>query len=219
MKQLVDTYEFTDAEGQLLFRKERFETSEGKRFRYRCPCKVPLKVRRELPPERWKLWSSHKPNDQNWKGCVGAVVADHHLFIPRPLARGKAVWWTEGEKDARTLCGLGARAVSTHQGAGHSTPEQAAVVARAGVRGVWVAMDRDVPGARDAWDRYLFLKDLGVRARIVLPFYENDGADMTDHFGTGMKVKDLIEPPLSWVEEQASKYTRRIGAAYGYEVA
>jgi hypothetical protein len=80
-------------------------------------------------------------------------------------------------------------------------------------------MDRDVPGARDAWDRYTFLRDLGVRARIVIPAVTVDGADLTDHWAAGFRKKDLIEPPLDWVEEMAGKYTRRIGAAYGYGVA
>lgn len=218
MKTLIDTYDFFGDDGELLFRKERFLTSYGKTFRYRCPCRVPAGARRELAPERWKAWTSHKPNDQRWKGCRGSVNADHYLFIPRPLPRGAVVWWPEGEKDARTLCGLGALAVSTHQGAGHSSPEQAAQLARKGVRGVWLAMDRDVPGAKDVWDRYLNLQAVNVRARIVMAAMPVDAADITDHFAAGLRKKDLIEPPLDWVQEQASKYTVRTGAAYGYEV-
>lgn len=216
MKTLVDTYLFMDGE-RVLFKKERFLLEDGsKSFRYVCPCRVPEKYRNA---ERWALGKHHKPNRNGWKGCIGDVDADEWLFIPRPLPRGEVVWWAEGEKDARTLCGLGARAVSTHQGAGHSTPEQAAQLARAGVRGVWVCMDNDIPGARDAWDRYEFLQALGVKARIVMPGVGHTAADITDHFSAGLKKNDLIEPPLEWVELQANKYTRSIGVRMGYEVA
>lgn len=96
---LVDTYEFRDALGNLLFQKQRFVDEDGRKtFR-----------QRRIDQETGE-----------WVSNLDGV--DKVLYnLPRICAArdaGKTIWVVEGEKDANTLIALGYDATTMPGGAG-----------------------------------------------------------------------------------------------------
>jgi 5S rRNA maturation endonuclease (ribonuclease M5) len=111
------------------------------------------------------------------------------------LAEAGRVYWTEGEKDADRLVGLGLRATTTPGGAANFRPEYAEPVKAAGVAEVIVLPDRDEAGDRYAEAVTRALLARGLRVKLVhlpgLAWQAKSGPDVSDWLDAGHTVAEL----------------------------
>ena len=202
----VCKYWFTDSDGTRLFAKVRYELQDTvagprkKTFRYWDP-----DTRRfQKPP------------------YADAYLYRLHEVAPAAVA-GKTIHWAEGEKDADALAAAGVAATSHHQGAGHVTLDQAALLTEARRVVLWVDKDIDhwEVGAYDACLRYNLLIDAGVRAgrlRLVKARGRSN-KDAADHLAAGFTVAQALSVDPLRLAEVARNYTPSAGRKAGYRHA
>ena len=165
---LIATYDYRDAEGNLLFQKQRFVDEQGKKtFRQR---------RLDKETGEWSYQLGEVPRVLYRLPEVAAAVA-----------QGKPVWVVEGEKDADTLVELGFEATTMPNGAGTWLDIHTETLAGAEV---FIIADNDEVGRKHANQVVKELKDAGCTVRPCLPA---DGyKDITDMVDAGLTTKNLV---------------------------
>ncbi len=169
---LLATYDYRDVDGDLLFQKQRFVYSDGKKtFRQRRP-----------------------RGNGGWEYSLGDTPKVLYRLpqVAAAAASGEMVFVVEGEKDADTLVACGHVATTNPGGAGKwlDLHTQALVGAD-----VWVVRDNDDPGAAHAVEVCEALKAAGIKVTLLAP---PDGhKDVTDFFDAGGRLEELVfwEPP------------------------
>lgn len=164
--QVVRTYDYTDADGTLLFQVVRFEPKD---FRQRQPD--------GMGGWQWNL-----------KGVTSKPL--YHLpAVLKAVDAGNDVWLCEGEKDAERLQADlpdGAVATTIPGGAGKWRDEHTNTLADAFVT---IVADNDGPGRAHAELVRAALEGVALEARVVLPAH---GKDAADHLAAGHTISDFV---------------------------
>jgi len=163
---LVATYDYRDADGTLLFQKQRFTNQDNRKtFRQR-----------------------RKDENGNWVYSLGDVPKVLYR-LPEVIAAAQAgdvVWVVEGEKDADTIKALGGTATTMPGGAGKWLDIHTQALKGAEV---YIVRDNDEVGTKHAVDVYHALVLQGITATLCKPF---DGIkDVTDFVDAGHDLEDL----------------------------
>lgn len=179
---LVATYDYRDADGTLLFQKQRFTNQDNRKtFRQR-----------------------RKDENGNWVYSLGDVPKVLYR-LPEVIAAAQAgdvVWVVEGEKDADTIKALGGTATTMPGGAGKWLDIHTQALKGAEV---YIVRDNDEVGTKHAVDVYHALVAQGITATLCKPF---DGIkDVTDFVDAGHDLEDLQiwdsdSPVLETVQEE-----------------
>lgn len=165
---LVKVYNYYDADGTLLFQKQRFVDQFGK-----------------------KTFRQRKPDGRGgWSYSLGDVPKVlYHL--PRVLAAkagGEHIWVVEGEKDADAVIAAGEVATTMPNGAGSWQQLHTDFLAGANVT---IVADNDQPGLDHAFDVYRKLLAAGCTVNICRP---PDGAkDVAELLGRGDPLGLLLD--------------------------
>ncbi len=196
----VATYRYTDHNGRTLFEKRRYEFLD------------PIGDVRE---KTFRYWD---PATQRMRKPSGADRCLYRIPSLRvALRRGRPIHLPEGEKDADALREAGVVATSHHQGAGHSTLDQARLLRRASRVVLW--MDRDSPnpevGAYDVALRYNNLISAGLRPDQLTIVGARTGKDPFDHL-QHHNMDDSIEIDREWLSSTAWRFTKRSAREKGY---
>jgi hypothetical protein len=177
---LVESYNYLDANGELLFQKMRYVDEEGnKSFRQR------------------------KPDGMGgWLYSLGDIpkVLYNLPAVLRAKEDESPIWVVEGEKDANTLTELGIIATTMPNGAGSWADIHTEALAGATVE---ILADNDEVGREHA--RFVFneLTKAGCNAQIwFTPKYK----DITDHLNAGLSINEL-EPMDDYEPEEGSGIT------------
>jgi hypothetical protein len=163
---LTHTYDYRDADGSLLFQKQRYAYSNGR-----------------------KTFRQRRPDGDGWSYSLGDTPKVLYR-LPQVLAAaagGGKVFVVEGEKDADTLCGLGWTATTMPGGAGKWLDIHTAALVGADV---WIVRDNDEVGKTHAVAVHEALMAAGVDAKLLAP---PDGhKDVTDFIDAGGTVEELV---------------------------
>ncbi|MDP3938175.1 MAG: hypothetical protein Q8R92_08555, partial [Deltaproteobacteria bacterium] len=121
-RRIVATYDYTDGAAALLYQVVKYE------------------------PKDFRLRRADGAGGWTWN------LKDVHRVLYRlpTLAEQACVYWTEGEKDADRLGGLGITATTSPGGAQAFRDEYAEQLARLGVQQVVILPDNDAPGRQYA---------------------------------------------------------------------
>ena len=171
-KEIEQTYDYLDADSELLFQVVRYRTAAGgKEFRQRRP--------HPEQPETW-VW--------NLQGISRPVL--YHLPDVRAAGPEQWIWVVEGEKDADRLRGLGLVATTSPMGANkwraHHTREMRG-------RQVAVIPDNDEAGISHAEKIAAAVWEVGTNVKVLnLPELPDKG-DVSDWLDAGHTVDELDE--------------------------
>lgn len=165
---LVKSYDYRDAEGNLLFQKQRFVDEQGKKtFRQR---------RLDKQTGEWSYQLGEVPR-----------VLYRLPEVAEAVRQGKPIWLVEGEKDVDTLVDLGFEATTMPNGAGSWLDIHTETLAGAQV---FIIADNDEVGRKHANH---VVKELRAAGCTVHPCLPADGyKDVTDMVDAGLTTKDLI---------------------------
>jgi len=172
----VESYDYVDEYGKLLFQKVRYVESNGKKtFRQRKPS-----------------------SNGGWEYSLGDTpkVLYNLPAVIKAKETGHPIWVVEGEKDANTLTEMGLIATTMPGGAGkwldiHTEALSGAIVE--------IVADRDEIGIKHAKDVLARLISSGCDAQAwICPSHK----DITDHIVGGGQVSDLA--PLDDVSVDTS---------------
>jgi 5S rRNA maturation endonuclease (ribonuclease M5) len=161
---LVDTYDYTDLDGNLLFQKLRFVDENGK-----------------------KTFRQRRPVGDGWEYNLDGVdqVLYNLIEVADAVARGETIVVVEGEKDVETLRSLGKVATTMPGGAGKWRPEHTETLSGATVV---VISDNDEVGKTHALTVRDALTEAGANVKVLIP----DGVkDVTDLIEAGGSIKEL----------------------------
>jgi len=163
---LITEYNYVDADGKLLFQKQRFLDEDGK-----------------------KTFRQRKPDGTGgWDYSLGDTPKVLYNLPEVLLAAsdGEIVWVVEGEKDADTITDLGGVATTMPGGAGKwlDLHTEALIGAE-----VYVIRDNDSPGIDHAIKVYEALSSRGVDVTLCMPPLEYK--DVTDFVTDGGDLVDL----------------------------
>lgn len=163
---LVESYDYVDADGKILFQKLRYIDEEGKKtFRQR-------------------------KSDENggWEYSLGDTpkVLYNLPLVLAAKQEGIPIWLVEGEKDANTLASLGEIATTMPGGAGKWLDIHTEALAGAVIE---IIADHDEVGIAHARRVFETLIDAGCDAQIwMCP----EAKDVSDHISTGGELNELI---------------------------
>lgn len=167
----VSTYDYTDANGNLVFQVLRGRDAEGgKQFLQRHP---------------------DSTSRSGWCWKLAACLGDRrHLPYRLPelvdgVRRGVPVWIAEGEKDVDALRQLGVVATCNAGGAGKWRPEHAAWLKGAHVV---IVRDLDEPGLQHQQVVARTLAGVAASVRLVEPA---KGKDAYDHIAAGLTLAEF----------------------------
>ena len=161
---IVETYDYTDEGGAVLYQVCRFTPKD---FRQRRP-----------------------DGAGNWVWRLGDVR--RVLFGLPELHRQKIAYITEGEKDVLALRGLGLVATTNAGGAGKWHDEYAGQLRAAGVESVAILPDNDDAGRAHAAAVARSCHSVGLSAKVVtLPDLPAKG-DVSDYLDAGHTREDLV---------------------------
>lgn len=162
----VESYDYTDEAGNLLFQKVRLVDEQGK------------KTFRQRKPDGAGGWV-YNAND------VPKVLYNLPAVL-EAKERDVTIWVVEGEKDANTLIRLGEVATTMPNGAGSWLDIH--TEALAGAKTVEIIADHDDVGIQHAVDVCRRLRATGCGAQVWLsPEYK----DISDHIAAGKGMDDL----------------------------
>jgi hypothetical protein len=166
-KRIVATYDYHDADGELLFQVVRFDPKE---FRQRRP-----------------------DGHGGWEWKLGRTPRVLYR-LPELLAASPDAWAfvAEGEKDADRLASVGLVATTCPQGAGkwNKLSDDSALNGRR----VVIIADKDAPGRAHAADVAMRLRGRAADLRILeLPGPGKDASDWFDAGGTAEQLMQLVE--------------------------
>ena len=139
-RRVINTYDYTDERGGLLFQVVRYEPKE---FRQRRP-----------------------DGNGGWEWSLGDVrrVLYRFPYLAHPTQRGKAIYIVEGERDADTLVDNSMHATCNPGGAGKWRPEYCEMLRGADVV---IVPDNDEPGRRHAEEVAAALHGIARRVRVL----------------------------------------------------
>ncbi len=161
---IVATYDYTDADGELLFQVVRFEP---KGFRQR------------------------RPNGQGgWVWNLKGVKERPPYRLPEVIeavALGKTIYVVEGEKDVEAVDRAGGVATTNPGGAGKWSDEFGEVLRDASVV---VVADKDGAGREHARQVAASLDGVAASVKVVEPGHGNDA---TDHLEAGLGLTDFVQ--------------------------
>lgn len=161
-RDILETYDYTDADGTLLYQVVRFAPKD---FRQRRP-----------DGQGGWVW--------NLNGTPRVLYRLPELRTA--IAAGKRVFVVEGERDVETVRRAGYAATTNAGGAGKWRAEYSEGLRSADVV---VVADRDAPGRTHAQDVARALQ--GVAARVVV-VEAAEGKDVTDHLAAGKTLRELV---------------------------
>lgn len=165
-RRIVGTYNYTDEDGVLLFQAVRYEP---KGFSQRAPTDTPGAWTYSLSGVRRVLYALPEVLDA--------------------VAAGRAVYLTEGEKDADALRALGLCATTSSMGAGKWEAAYTETLCGAGVV---ILPDNDAPGREHAQKVAAALHGRSKRVRVVeLPNLPDKG-DVSDWIAAGGTKEALL---------------------------
>lgn len=198
---IVETYDYVDANGELIFQAVRMEP---KRFLQRRPFrdgwswKLEGKVQQRA---RGKDWYAPGPKGVGEVVELPPMAAQPPYCLPQLLASPEAtVFVAEGEKDVHRLQELGLVATCNAAGAGKWPDSLNQHLAG---RRVVILPDNDEPGRDHARKVRAALKSVGAEVRVVpLPGLPEKG-DVSDWLDAGGDVDQLLE-----LVEQAAQQQR-----------
>jgi len=175
---IVETYDYTDAAGKLLFQVCRMDPKD---FRQRRP--DPEK------PGRW-LWNMNGTRRVLYR--LSAIV--------EALTAGRVVFIAEGEKDCDALAGLDLAATCNPGGSGKWRSEHAEALS--GAKAIVIA-DKDTPGRKHAAAVLQALTGKAESVRVIeLPDRNGhkvkDPADWIAAGGTREELRDVIRNAPEW---------------------
>lgn len=183
---VVETYDYTDERGVLLYQVVR---TDPKGFRQRRPDGKGGWI--------WRL--------DDVRRVIYRLPA-----VLRAVRAGEEVWIAEGERDVGALVRQGVAATCNPGGAGKWHAEYSEAL---GGAAVVVVADADTPGRRHAEDVAAKLGAVGATVRVV---EARSGKDATDHFSAGFGLDEFLparaadaplpveiaapppEPPTEW---------------------
>lgn len=172
---LVATYDYFDADGELLFQKVRYRDGDGK-----------------------KTFRQRRPDGRGgWTYSLGDTPKVLYRLpqITAAIARGDTIYVVEGEKDADAVVAAGHEATTMPGGAGKWLPIH--TKALTGAKLVRVIADNDTPGVDHARTVIDTLHNAGVP---VVGFRCPHTKDIADHLGEGRPIFDLV--PLSLSDDE-----------------
>ena len=187
-KRIVAAYDYTDAQGELLYQCVRFEPKD---FRQRRP-----------DGNGGWFW--------NLNGTPKVLYRLRDIIDADP---SELIVICEGEKDAEALCALGFVATTCPMGAGKWRLVEDAILAG---RRVAILPDRDDAGRKHALDVATHLHGRATEVRIVgLPGTGKDVSDWIESGGTAADLVKLIEaaPIFSPKAEAEAKATPTMTSA------
>lgn len=172
----VETYDYVDVNGELLFQKVRLVNQHGK------------KSFRQRKPDGEGGW-----NYKVWEYVDGEKQGpDQVLYnlpsVAKAIASGVPVWVVEGEKDANTLIKLGYVATTMTGGAGNNKWLDIHTETLAGGV-IEIIADNDEPGRIHAQNVYNALSEAGCDAQIWI---SETHKDVTDHLTAGNTMDELV---------------------------
>ncbi|MDA1307324.1 MAG: AAA family ATPase [Acidobacteria bacterium] len=183
---VVERYDYTDADGTLLYQVER---NDPKDFRQRRP-----------------------DGRGGWHHSLGNVQRVPYHLAPLAQARPARVFVVEGERDVHTLAALGVPATTNSGGAGKWTATHAQALANCDVQQVCILSDNDDPGRKHAEQVAALCTATGIEARIValpgLPI-KGDVSDWLHGVGTKEQLLALAEAAPVWTPTATTASTMR----------
>lgn len=163
----VESYDYTDEYGSLLFQKLRYVDENGK-----------------------KTFRQRKPNEfGGWEFSLGDTpkVLYNLPAVLKAKKDGLPIWLVEGEKDANTLISMGFVATTTPGGAGKWLDIHTEALSGALVE---VVADRDEVGITHALNVAQILQENGCDVAV---WASPEHKDITDHINAGLKIEDIVE--------------------------
>ena len=161
----VESYDYLDENGVLLFQKMRYVEEDGRKtFRQRKP-----------------------DGNGGWEYSLGDVprVLYNLPAVIKAKQDGHPIWVVEGEKDANTLIEMGIIATTMPNGAGSWTDIHTEALAGATVE---IISDNDETGKKHAAHVLEELTNAGCSAQV---WYTPKHKDITDHLQAGLGIDEL----------------------------
>lgn len=163
----VESYDYVDENGKLLFQKLRYVDENGK-----------------------KTFSQRKPDGKGgWEYSLGDTpkVLYNLPSVLKAKQDGYPIWLVEGEKDANTLSDMGLIATTMPGGAGKWLDIHTEALAGALVE---IVADNDEVGIKHARSVQEALNNSGCDAQVwISPKFK----DVTDHLNGGMSIDELVQ--------------------------
>ncbi len=200
---IVATYDYTDADGALLYQVVRMEPKD---FRQR---------RKHPDGEHW-IWGITKGKyyqgrNGDWRPCPREYEGEYTTFpavpptiyhLPRIIkaaSSNRSIVIVEGEKDADNLIRLGITATCNTGGAGkfHLIPPET----REAFRGMRIAImpDNDVPGRKHAEQVLSILAPIAMELRLAtVPEPHKDVSDWITAGATKADISALLKSTPPW---------------------
>lgn len=122
----------------------------------------------------------------------GAVPVYNLPDLKRRIEIGEDAWAGEGEKDCETAKKHGRTMICGHAGASQQLPGEYAEQLR-GLRLLTIVPDVDGPGTKHALNWVALARKAGIPFRVMRTPLETKGADLTDHFDSGLEWDDLLD--------------------------
>jgi hypothetical protein len=202
------TYEYTNAKGELRFRKIRREPGrhgEAKEFRLHSASRQDEHGswwwRYGITDERYAFWTVSLYR-------LPEVVAALRVDVP--------VWWCEGEKDADTATAIGLTATTTPNPSDLFDGQARWFTKYETASEVMVVCDQDAHGGWWGWERYTRLLKVGVNPEriTVLTAKKRKHNDLTDVLDAGLGLDGLRVVDLGRLENAAAQYSVARAASY-----
>ena len=194
-RRVVQTYDYTDADGVLLYQVLRYEPKD-------------FRVRRPDPtrPANW-LWS---------------VDATDRVLYRLPdvidaLAHDRRVWIVEGERDADAMVREQAPGTATTSGGSQSWRPEFAELFR-GATDVVILPDNDAPGQAYAEAVAASLHEVGAAVRVVqLPGVppKGDVSDWLQAGGDWDELEELVQATKLWTVDPSNRHCWRLDELLG----
>lgn len=184
----VANYDYYDADGTLLFQKQRFVTTDGKkRFRQRKP-----------------------DGNGGWDYSLGDIprVLYNLPAVLEAVKNNGRVYVVEGEKDADSLIALGYTATTCPNGAGSWMSIHTKALEGATVE---VIADNDEPGLEHAYDVKEHLVEAGAKVRI---WRTPEGKDVTDFLAAGGNLKSVVRVDAPTVPDPFDVALKQIATVF-----
>lgn len=176
--EIVARYEYRNAEGEIVYRKLRYEP---KSFGFARPVVVPARTDGPVTYAEHVAWRQGlKDSDGNY------VVEPIPYRLPELLAADE-VWLVDGEKDADRLSALGIVATCSPYGMARWRDKWSELLAD---KDVVVVADRDEPGYVAADRVRRSVCEFASSLHVVEATY---GKDISDHLNSGRSLAQLRE--------------------------
>lgn len=178
---VVARYEYRNAEGELVYRKLRFEP---KAFEFRRPVVVPARTEGPVQHSEYVSW---RPGLKDREGRYLVEPVPYNL---PELIEADSAWVVDGEKDADRLAAEGVAATCSPYGMARWRSEWNECLRNTHVT---VVADRDEPGYRAADALAESLVGIAASVRVV---EAAEGKDAFDHIEAGRALAEFEEVVL-----------------------